>query len=110
MVRNVVADAETIERAGRASIEATTAPAKVIVFGSRARGDADDRSDFDFLVIEEEVEDRFGEMARLGRLLGRLLIPADVVVGSERHARRWGAVKGTMIHDAMSEGRLVAES
>jgi uncharacterized protein len=107
---SAVADAETVERAGRALIEATTAPTKVIVFGSRARGDADDRSDFDFLVIEQEVDDRFGEMVRLGRLLGRLLIPADVVVVSEQHARRWGAVKGTMIHDAMSEGRVVAES
>jgi predicted nucleotidyltransferase len=38
----------------------------VIVFGSRARGDADERSDFDFLVIEREVDDCFGEMACLG--------------------------------------------
>jgi predicted nucleotidyltransferase len=39
----------------------TTAPVKVILFArSRARGDGDDRSDFDFLVIEREVHDRFG--------------------------------------------------
>jgi uncharacterized protein len=88
MAMKTVADAETIERAERALIEVTTAPAKVIVFGSRARGDADERSDFDFLVIEQEVDDRFGEMVRLGRLLGRLLIPADVVVVSEQHAWR----------------------
>jgi uncharacterized protein len=104
------ADGETIERAGRALIEATAAPARVIVFGSRARGDADERSDFDFLVIEQEVGDRFGEMARLGRVLGRLLIPADVVVVSEQHAQKWAAVSGTMIHEAMSEGRVIAES
>jgi uncharacterized protein len=83
---------------------------KVILFGSRARGDADDRSDFDFLVIEREVNSRFGEMVRLGRILGRLLIPADVVVVSQEHARKWESVKGTMIHEAMSEGRVVAES
>ncbi len=47
-------------------------------------------------------------MARLGRVLGRLLIPADVVVVSEQDARRWAAVKGTMIHEAMSEGRGIA--
>src|ERR1700689_128225 len=110
MAVNAVVDAETIERAGRALIEATAAPAKVIVFGSRARGDADDRSDFDFLVIEQEVGDRFGGRGGLGRVLGRLLIPADVVVVSEQHARKWAAVKGTMIHDAMSQGRVVAES
>jgi hypothetical protein len=49
-------------------------------------------------------------MVRLGRILGRLLIPADVIVVSEQHARKWGSVKGTMIHQAMSEGRVVAES
>lgn len=49
-------------------------------------------------------------MVRLGRLLGRLLIPADVVVVSEQHARKWAAVKGRMIHEAISEGRIVAES
>jgi uncharacterized protein len=100
----------TVERAGRALVEATTTSTKVILFGSRARGDADDRSDFDFLVIEREVNDRFGEMVRLGRILGRLLIPADVVVVSQEHAQKWESVKGSMIHEAMSEGRVVAES
>jgi uncharacterized protein len=100
----------TVERAGRALVEATTPPTKVILFGSRARGDADDRSDYDFLVIEREVPDRFGEMVRLGRILGRLLIPADVVVVSQEHAQKWESVKGTVIHEAMSQGRVVAES
>jgi predicted nucleotidyltransferase len=100
----------TIERAAQALIEAAGARAKVLLFGSHARGDAHERSDFDFLVIEPEVEDRFGEMARLSRILGRLLIPADVVVVSEQYARRWGMVKGTPLHEALREGRIVAES
>lgn len=107
---NATAVEATIERAGRALIEAVSVPAKVILFGSRARGDGDDRSDFDFLVIEHDVTDRFGEMVRLGRILGRLLIPADVVVVSEQQVRKWVSVKGTLIHEAMSEGRVVAES
>ena len=107
---NAIAAEAMIERAGRALIAAASAPAKVILFGSHARGDAGKDSDFDFLVIEREVDDRFGEMVRLGRILGRLLIPADVVVVSEQHAQKWGSVKGTMIHEAMSEGRVVAES
>ena len=80
------------------------------MFGSRARGDGDDRSNFDFLVIEREVDDRFDEMVRLDRVLGRMLIAADVVVISERHAQKWVAVKGTMVHEAMTQGRVVAES
>jgi predicted nucleotidyltransferase len=101
---------QTIERAGRALIDAAPAPAKVILFGSQARGDADDGSDFDFLVIERDVEDRFGEMVRLGRILGRLLVPADVVVVSEEYAKKWASVKGTLVNEAMSEGRVLAES
>jgi uncharacterized protein len=103
-------DDATIERAGQVLIEAVPAPAKVILFGSQARGDADDRSNFDFLVIEQDVEDRFGEMARLSTLLGHMLIPAEVVVATEEEVRRRGSVKGSMIHNAMSEGRVVAES
>jgi predicted nucleotidyltransferase len=107
---SAIVDGVTIELAGRALIEATEGPTRVVLFGSRARGDSDDRSDFDFLVIRRDVDDRFGEMVRLGRILGRLLIPADVVVVSEQHARKWESVKGTMIHEAMSEGRVIAES
>lgn len=98
---------EAIERAGHALIGAALAPATVILFGSRAVGTADEQSDFDFLVIEREVSDRFAEMARLGRLLGRMLVPADVVVVSERDARKWGPVKGTLVNDALSRGRVL---
>jgi hypothetical protein len=76
----------------------------------RATGTADEQSDFDFLVIESEVSDRFAEMARLGRLLGRMLVPADVVVVSEQDARKWGSVKGTLVHEVLSRGRVLAES
>ena len=57
---------------------------RMIVFGSRARGDAGPESDLDLLVIEPEVADRFAEMARLSTLLGQRLIPADVVVMSAK--------------------------
>ena len=103
-------DSMTIERAGKALIGAVAAPAKVVLFGSHAHGDADDRSAFDLLVIEQDVEDRFAEMARLSTILGHMLIPAEVVVASEEEARRRGSVKGSLIHEAMSHGRIIAES
>ena len=46
---DTVAAAEMVERAGRALIDAASAPAKVILFGSHARGDANEGSDFDLL-------------------------------------------------------------
>ena len=63
--------------------------ARVIVFGSYAEGRARADSDIDLLVIEPEVQDRVAEMIRLSALLGRLLIPADVVVmGSDMFGRQ----------------------
>lgn len=107
---NAAAAEDTIDRAGCALIEAASTPAKVILFGSRARGDASDRSDFDFLVVERNVADRFAETARLGQVLGRLLIAADVVDVSEQYAEKWTPVRGTLVHEAMSRGTVIAES
>jgi predicted nucleotidyltransferase len=109
MLNAVVAE-EIIERAGRALIDAASAPAKVILFGSRARGDADEGSDFDFLVIEQEVEDRLAEEVRLRRALRNFAVPVDVIVMDEALVKRRAKVKGTMVDRALREGRVVAES
>lgn len=98
----------TIKRAGEALAAEAGGSARVILFGSHARGEADDRSDLDFLVVEREVDDRFAEAARLMGVVGRLGVPADVVVVSEDYAREWGAVQGTMVHEALTQGRVVA--
>ncbi len=82
----------------------------MILFGSRARGDASHDSDVDLLVIERNVEDRFQESVRLSRLAADLRIPADVVVVSEDQVEEWGDVQGTMLHDALAEGRLLAQA
>lgn len=102
-----MASRELIERAGKALADAAGADSKVILFGSYARGDQRQDSDFDFLVIEPEVDDQFGESVRLTRLVGELGVPADVVVASEAHVHEWGGLSGTMIHDALVEGRIV---
>jgi predicted nucleotidyltransferase len=102
--------AELIERAGRILAETAESPARVIVFGSHARGDASDGSDLDFLVIERDVANRAVEMVRLRDALPPLDVPVDVIVVTEAHAAKWSAIKGTMVHAALGEGRLVAES
>ena len=110
LMRSVAAD-ELIERAGRALLDAaSSAPARVILFGSHARGDARDGSDLDFLVIEREVEDRAAESVRLRRALRGFGAPMDVIVVDEALAQRRAKVRGTMVERALREGRLVAES
>ncbi len=82
--------------------------ARIILFGSHARGDAQVGSDLDFLVIEPEVEGRHREMVRLRRSLRGIDAPIDVLVYSEEEARAWGRVPGTAIHDALQEGKVLA--
>lgn len=107
---NAVTAEAMIDRAGRALIDAAPAPAKVILFGSHARGDAGDGSDFDFLVIEETVPDRLAEAVRLRDALGDFNAPVDVIVMDAALAERRAKVRGTMVHRALREGRVLAES
>jgi len=99
----------SIEEAARILADAT-APAKVILFGSYARGEAGADSDVDFLVIEGEVSDRRREMVRLRRLVRRLRIPVDVVVVSEQEMEDWGGLPGTALYWALREGEVVYEA
>lgn len=103
----LVQSADVIEAAGHMLAKAATNPVKIILFGSRACGDADPDSDYDFLVIERDPADRHAEMVKLARALRPLHLPADVLVISERYANDWGQVKGTMVHAALHEGRLL---
>lgn len=79
---------------------------RLILFGSRGRGDAREDSDLDLLVIEPEVADRFAEMARLSTLLGRRLIPADVVVMSAAAFEHQKAMVNTLAWRAAQEGQV----
>jgi predicted nucleotidyltransferase len=102
--------AEIVNRAGRLLAEAAPRQSKVILFGSHSRGDAVADSDFDFLVIEPSVASKADEMVRLRNALDPLRVAADVVVVPREYAEEWGDVPGTLLHDALTEGRVLAET
>lgn len=104
-----VADPETIATATERLRGAVPRGARVILFGSRGRGDARPGSDLDLLVIEPELENRRDERVRLRLALGWLGVPVDLIVISERQAGEWGDVPGTVIHEALKRGRVVLE-
>lgn len=101
---------ELIELAGQRLAEAARSPARVILFGSAARGELTRDSDLDFLVIERVVENRVAEAVRLRDAVGRIGWPVDVIVMDEDLAERRSKVRGTMVHHALREGRIVARS
>lgn len=96
-----------IEDAGRRLAAAAASPARVLLFGSRARGDAREDSDLDFLVIESEVQSKLQEMVRLRDALPPLGVPVDVVVVSEDEVSRRERVPSTLVHRALREGRVL---
>lgn len=98
---------ELIVEAGRRLREAAP-EARVVLFGSHARGEAGPESDLDFLVIEPDVQNRHRESVRLRRTLRGLDIPADVIVVSPEHVEEWSGVQGTIVHEALREGRVLA--
>ena len=100
-------DEETIQEAGRRIAAAAPPGARVILFGSHARGDANRHSDLDFLVIEPEVESAVKESVRLHETLRGLRVPADLIVVDEEKARRRAKVAGTLVERALREGRVV---
>jgi predicted nucleotidyltransferase len=106
MFEGTVIPDSVIAEAGRRLLAAAP-DARVILFGSAVRGDMNEDSDLDFLVIERDVKDRHAEQLRLRRELRPLRIPVDVIVVSERYAEEWGRARGSMVHAALTEGRLV---
>jgi predicted nucleotidyltransferase len=98
---------DLIAEAGR-RLAAAAPNARVILFGSRARGEGHSDSDLDLLVIEPELKSRRAEFVRLREALGNLGVPIDLVVVPASHVDEWGHFEGTLLNDALREGRVLA--
>ena len=82
-------------------------PEKIILFGSYARGDANEDSDFDLLIIEREVTARRKESVRIRRALRPLRVPVDILVYSRDEVKRYGNIMGTVLYPALREGKVI---
>jgi predicted nucleotidyltransferase len=94
----------------QAAIERLTAaahPKQIILFGSQARGDADDRSDVDLLVIKTHVSDRYQELVELDQALAGIMMPVDILLVSEAEFEERASQPGTVERAAQQEGRIV---
>lgn len=81
--------------------------ARVLLFGSHARGQADPESDYDILVILEQAVDIRGKFAlrtRIRKLLLERGIRCDVLVQSEQEVRTKKELPGHVVRNAIHEG------
>lgn len=85
-------------------------PEKVILFGSYARGDAHAGSDIDLMVIAKEVSNRGQAMLALHRIVGYVGVGVDVLIYSEQEIERRGQVPGTLLYQALREGKVLYDT
>ena len=96
MIRTLVAEAD---------------PEQVVLFGSRARGDARPDSDVDLLIVESEPfgpgRSRNAETVRLDRALPETPVGRDLLVYSRDEIERWRGSRNHVAARALREGRVL---
>ena len=85
------------------------APDKIILFGSRARGEATRDSDIDLLVLFREVGDPNRRAAELYASLTEFSDPMDIVVSTTSRFERYRNVVNTVYWPASREGKVLYE-
>ncbi len=90
-------------------IVAISQPKKVILFGSYARGDQQQDSDLDLLVIMDKVDSPRAESNRIRRALRGLLVPMDVIVASCEQIEVHRNTIGFIYKSALDEGKVIYE-
>ena len=105
-------DEAIIQNAVDRAVAVAYAPSKVIVFGSYGRGDADEGSDLDLLVVEHEIPDRLEEYSRIRGAIGRVApgVGVDVLVCDSKEFERRSQVPSTVFYWASKEGRVLYDA
>jgi len=91
------------------SILSVDTPQKILLFGSRARGDSRPDSDLDLLIIEDSELPRYRRSARYRRALCGLFPAKDVVVWTPEEVQEWQDVPNAFITRVLAEGKVLYE-
>jgi uncharacterized protein len=84
-------------------------PTKIILFGSRARGEATDDSDLDLLVVMPDGTDRRQAAVQIHRHLRDLPLAKDVLVITPSEIAGRGSLRGGAVSAALNEGKVLYE-
>jgi predicted nucleotidyltransferase len=83
-------------------------PARIYLFGSRARGEATEDSDYDILVVVADSDRGVRELAREAlRLCEGMCVPVDVLVWTRSEFDRRARVVASLPSAVLREGKLL---
>ncbi len=103
---------ELLDEMARAIVAAVD-PEQVILFGSRARGEAREDSDVDLIVIEAEPfgpgRSRIDEAKRLYKAASRFGVPKDILVFTLAEVDYWRDSLNHVLARALREGKVLYE-
>jgi len=85
----------------------TGSPHKILVFGSRARGDARPDSDLDLLIIEDSDLPRYQRSPRYYHALAGVFPAKDILVYTPEEVKEWSDVPNAFVTAALREGRVL---
>ncbi len=80
---------------------------RIILFGSRARGDFKTKSDWDVLVIVENnlsIKDKMFYSKRIREELAKTGIDCDVIIKSKEEVEEYKEMLGSVVREAIKEG------
>ena len=90
-------------------IVATIDPDRIVLFGSRARGDARGQSDYDLLVIKSTDARTLALEQAAYRAMFGVLASVDILVETPDRLERLKNAPGLVFRDALREGQVVYE-
>jgi len=84
-------------------------PDQIILFGSRARGQAGPNSDADLLVVMRVNGSKRQQAVQMDLALAGIPIPIDLIVVTPEEVEKYCNTAGTVIHEAVREGKVLYE-
>jgi len=84
-------------------------PEKIILFGSRARGQGGPDSDADLLIVMPVNGSKRQQAVQMDLALEGIPIPIDLVVVTPEEVQKYRDAVGTIIHEAVQDGKVLYE-
>lgn len=84
-------------------------PHRIILFGSRARGQGHKGSDWDILVIADSKAPRYRRAAPLYGMLRDMPAQVDIIIYTPKEIEEWKDVPQALVTTAIREGKVLYE-